>query len=160
MLNDQELLWIERSVLCWLATASVASGDEVSVEPSVSPKELWVAMPERVLIANVASAHSMRNVKSCGRVCVAFLDVFRQKGVQVYGPAEVVNKSDERFAGLATPLLEMAGEDFPFASLFLVTPERTREIVAPRYRLFPETTEGSQIESALDTYGVRALMGG
>jgi predicted pyridoxine 5'-phosphate oxidase superfamily flavin-nucleotide-binding protein len=142
---------IDASVLCWLATSS-ASG-----QPSVSPKEVFVRHADRVLIANIASPHSARNIKENPRVCVAFLDVFRQKGVQVYGVAEVITKADSRFADLAAPLLTLACDAFPFASLFQITPEAAKSIIAPRYRLYPETTEADQIASAMLTYGVRPL---
>lgn len=143
--------WIDRSVLCWLATAS-ASG-----EPSVSPKEIFVVQDDRILIANTASPRSARNIKENPRVCVAFLDVFRQKGAQMYGNAVVLGKKDGRFAALAAPLHELAGDSFPFASFFLITSEVIKPIIAPRYRLYPETLEADQIERAMMTYGVQPV---
>ena len=149
MFTAEQLDLIDASVLCWLATADDGGA------PSVSPKEVFALRDGRVLIANVASPNSARNVKANARVCVAFLDVFRQKGVKVYGSAELINKADDRFADLAPPLEVIAGDAFPFASLFLITPTSVKPIIAPRYRLYPETTEANQIASAMVTYGVR-----
>ncbi|MFK7883423.1 MAG: pyridoxamine 5'-phosphate oxidase family protein [Phycisphaerales bacterium] len=149
MLNENDRELISHSVLCWLSTAS-AEG-----KPNVSPKEIFALQDNQLLIANIASRGSARNVKQNHRACVAFLNIFRQKGVQVHGTAEVITKADERFAQLATPLFELAGDDFPFSSLFLITPESVKPIIAPRYRLFPETTESDQIASAMLTYNVR-----
>ncbi len=148
MISDKHRAWIDRSVLCWLATVSTDGS------PSVSPKEIFVVQDDRVLIANIASANSARNIQQNSRVCVAFLDVFSQKGVQIYGVAEVVKKIDSRFANMAAPLLAIAGEAFPFASLFLISIERAKPVIAPRYRLYPQTTETQQIEIAMETYGV------
>ena len=49
----------------------------------------------------------------------------------------------------------MAGPRFPFASLFVVTVMAVEPIVAPGYRLYPQTSEAAQIESAMNAYGVR-----
>lgn len=71
---------LDRSVLCWLATVG---GDGT---PTVSPKELFVAAPpDRVLIADVASPRSVRNIRARPQVCVAAVDVFEQRGFQLYG---------------------------------------------------------------------------
>ena len=49
--------WADKSVLCWLSTAS-AEGI-----PNVSPKELFVFDENNMLlIANIASPQSIRNI--------------------------------------------------------------------------------------------------
>lgn len=149
MLTPDQRRAIDRSVLCWLATASA------DAQPGVSPKEIFTLHQDLILIANVASPNSMRNIKHNPKVCVAFLDIFLQKGVQVFGVAEVHTNASDRFAELAAPRFALAGEAFPFASLFAITPTAAKPILAPRYRLFPETTEPDQIASAMKTYGVR-----
>jgi len=84
---------IANSVLCWLATAD-ASGF-----PSVSPKEVWAPFGEEaVVIADIASANSVRNLRSNPRVCVSFIDIFRQKGFKLYGVAQVLTSSDRSFS--------------------------------------------------------------
>ena len=60
------------------------------------------------------------------------------------------------FARWAAPLREMAGDRFPIHGVFLVRATSVEAIIAPSYRLYPsETTEASQIQSALRAYGVR-----
>jgi hypothetical protein len=50
----------------------------------------------------------------------------------------------------------MAGDRFPIHSVFLVRATAVEPIVAPSYRLYPsETTEASQVQAALCTYGVK-----
>lgn len=149
MFTTEHLELVQASVLCWLATVCEDGS------PSVSPKEIFHADASHVLIANIASPGSKRNVRHQPRVCVAFLDVFVQKGLQAYGRAEVVTKGDEEFGRLSEPLYELAGESFPFSSLFRIEVDEVKPVVAPRYRLFPDTTENEQIASAMATYGVR-----
>ena len=141
---------IDRAVLCWLST-STPDG-----HPSVSPKEIFLAGAGRnVLLANIASPGSARNIKANPRACVAILDIFRQKGWQLYGRAEVISSGQPAFDELAPGLLELAGDAFPFRALFRIEVDEIKEILAPSYRFFPETTEADQIESAMETYGVR-----
>ena len=67
--------YIERSVLCWLATADAAG------VPNVSPKEIFVPFgDDHLLIANIASPESVKNIRGNPHVCVSFVDVFVQKG--------------------------------------------------------------------------------
>ena len=141
---------IQRSVLCWLATSS-ASG-----EPSVSPKEIFAAFDDdSIIIANIASPGSLRNLRENPRACVSFIDVFTQKGYQIKGSAVVLSKGDPRYATIEAALLKLTGGKFPFKTVFRVMADEVREIIAPRYRLFPGTTEAEQIESAMRAYGVR-----
>ena len=54
------------------------------------------------------------------------------------------------------PLLAMTGERIPVHSVLVVAVQSVAPIVAPSYWLYPEeTTEASQVASAMRTYGVR-----
>lgn len=150
MLTPDARQAIDKSVLCWLATSDSTG------QPSVSPKEIFISHGDNaLLIANIASPGSMKNVRMNPSVCVSMIDIFTQRGAQFFGTCEIITKSDDRFAALAEPLLTVAGPDFPFSSIFHITINSYKEIVAPRYRLLPETTEQEQIESAMRTYGVQ-----
>ncbi|MCA9278583.1 MAG: pyridoxamine 5'-phosphate oxidase family protein [Phycisphaeraceae bacterium] len=140
---------IEESVLCWLATSS-ASG-----QPSVSPKEVFAAFNnDSIIIANIASPNSARNIRENSRACVSFVNVFTQKGFQIKGTALYLTKGDDDFAEIEQVLLNITQGKFPFKSVFRVMAEEVNEILAPRYRLYPETTEQDQIDSAMVAYGV------
>lgn len=150
MLRDEHEHLLDKSVLCWLATAS-ADG-----EPSVSPKEIFTHRGgTTLLIANIASPRSARNVRENPRVCVSCLDVFTQKGLQLRGSALLVTDTDPGFASLAEPLTVMTLGRFPFVSLFQVTIEAVKSILAPSYLFYPETTEDQQVRSAMQSYGVQ-----
>jgi len=141
---------IEDSVLCWLATAS----DENI--PNVSPKEIFCHYSdEYFLIANIASPNSIKNIKSNPNICVSVLDILVQKGYQLKGKAEIISQGHEEYEKLKTPLYEMAGDKFPFISLTKIRIEYVKEILAPSYLLYPDTTtENQQIEKARKTYGL------
>lgn len=152
MMNDAVLQCVQKSVLCWLATI-----DENGF-PNVSPKEIFCAAGEqRLLIANIASPGSMKNILACPKVCVSFVDVFLQKGFKIKGIASVARAGDAAFARYAAPLQSLAGQRFPFSSLFVLDVQSVEPIVAPSYRLYPDTQESDQIASAMRTYGVRPL---
>ena len=141
---------VERSVLCWLATS-----DE-NGQPNVSPKEVFaVADDQSLVVANIASPRSARNIKVNQKVCLSFVDIFVQKGFKIIGTATEVKPSDLEYSRWAGPLLKMVGDRYPIHSVLVVKAILAEPIVAPSYRLYPaETTEESQIRSALRTYGV------
>lgn len=150
MLTPEVRQYIERSVLCWLATVD-AEG-----RPNVSPKEIFAALDDaRLVIAHIASPGSVRNLRACERACVSFVDVFVQKGFKVRGRAAVVEPADPRFAELAAPLERMTGGAFPVRGVIEVVAESVEAIRAPSYHLVPGTTEEGQITSAMAAYGVR-----
>jgi hypothetical protein len=101
----------------------------------------------------------VHNIQLNPKVCVSFVDIFVQKGAQVYGQARVVSPDDPEFEELQAPLKELAGPKFPIRAVIYVDVETVKEIVAPRYRLFPGTTEEDQIRSAEQTYGVKKIHG-
>lgn len=41
---------------------------------------------------------------------------------------------------------------FPFSSIIKIKAAHIKPIIAPKYILYPETTEKQQIESAMETY--------
>ncbi|MEZ4892586.1 MAG: pyridoxamine 5'-phosphate oxidase family protein [Saprospiraceae bacterium] len=140
---------IDKSVLCWLATASADNW------PSVSPKEIFTCFgTDQLIIANIASPQSVRNVRENELVCVSFIDILVQKGYQLKGKARVVEKPDLEFSEMEKPLLEMTGGNFPFNSIIVISIESAKPIIAPRYMLYPETTQEEQIESARKSYGL------
>ena len=155
ILNSSHKAMAERSVLCWLATA-----DE-SGQPNVSPKEVFaVADDQHIVVANIASPGSAKNIHINSKVCLSFIDVFAQKGFKVFGVASDVTPEAAEYFRWVEPLRMMAGDRFPIHSVFVVRATAVEPIIAPSYRLYPsETTEASQVQAALRTYGVREVGG-
>ncbi|PVE06806.1 pyridoxamine 5'-phosphate oxidase family protein [Limnohabitans sp. Rim28] len=140
-----------RSVLCWLATVD-ADG-----QPNVSPKEVWaIADNAHVVVANIASPQSVRNIAHQQKVCLSFVDVFVQKGFKLVGTARELRAADPEFSAWAAPLLSMVGQRFAIQSVLVLRVTTVNPIVAPSYRFYPdETTEASQVASAMRTYKVQ-----
>lgn len=140
-----------RCVLCWLATVD---GDG---QPNVAPKEIFAVFDaEHLVIANIASPASVRNLSVNPLVCVSFVEVFVQKGFKVMGTARNIPRDDKDFARWSLPLVAKAGPRFPIHSVIVVRAVKVEPILAPSYRLYPsETTEQSQVQSAMRAYGVR-----
>lgn len=148
MLTEAIREYAQRSVLCWLATTSDDG-------PSVSPKEIFACFGEdRVIIANIASPNSVKNIRGEPRVCVSFVDVFSQKGWQLYGRAVLLRAGEAGFEDRKAILQGMAGEAFRVATLWDVTVTKAKEIIAPSYRFDPDVKEADMREGAMTTYGV------
>ena len=103
---------IDKCVLCWLATIS---SDGI---PNVSPKEIFTYFgEEEIIIANIASPQTVKNIKIHNEVCVSFIDILIQKGYQVKGKAEIITKTDTRFLEREKELLMMTEGKFPFSTI-------------------------------------------
>lgn len=151
MFTEEVIRSIEKSVLCWLASAD-ADGF-----PNVSPKEMFTYEgDDLLLIANIASPNSVNNILQNNKVCVSFVDILLQKGFKLKGLARVIPKENVDFKYKAALLTGLFSDVFPIQSIIEVTVTKTERILAPRYFLFPETTEAEQIESAKRTYGFTA----
>lgn len=138
---------IDQSVLCWLATSSKGV-------PNVSPKEIFsYYKDDKIIVANIASPQTVKNIKLNKNVCVSFIDILVQKGFQIKGKARIVEKGHKEFSAMEYILTEMTEGKFPFATITEINVELIKPIIAPKYILYPETTEAEQIESAKKTYG-------
>ena len=140
---------IDQSILCWLATVSDKN------IPNVSPKEIFNYFgTDKIIIANIASPQSVKNISLNEKVCVSFIDVLVQKGFQVKGKAKIIKKTDAEFIEMEQVLLKMTGGNFPFRTITEILVEQVKPIIAPRYLLYPETTEQQQILNAKKAYGL------
>lgn len=140
---------ISTSVLCWLATSSAKN------VPNVSPKEIFSYFEnDCIIVANIASPQTIRNIKKNKNVCISFIDILKQKGFQLKGTAEIIEKSSTEFSRMENILSTMAEGKFPFATITKITVSVTKPIIAPKYLLYPDTTEAEQIESAKKVYSI------
>ena len=141
--------YIERSVLCWLATVSSENA------PNVSPKEIFNYYgTNKIIVANIASPQTVQNIKHNENVCISFIDILVQKGFQVKGKAKIIVKIDSEFSEMEKTLTKMTGGNFPFSTITEITIEQIKPIIAPKYILYPETTEAEQIENAKTAYKI------
>ncbi len=139
---------IDKSVLCWLATVSEEN------QPNVAPKEIFnYYKSDKIIIANIASPQSVKNIRANKKVCLSFIDILVQKGFKVTGHAEIINNSHPDFSEMEKVLLKMTEGKFPFKTIICITIIKIKPILAPRYILFPGTTEEEQIDSAKAAYG-------
>ncbi|MFD2586774.1 pyridoxamine 5'-phosphate oxidase family protein [Croceitalea marina] len=140
---------IDKSVLCWLATVSK---DNI---PNVSPKEIFNHYgKDKIIVANIASPQTVKNIKQNANVCISFIDILLQKGFQIKGEAEIIDKTHLEFLEMEKVLAKMAKGKFPFATITKIKVLQAKKIIAPKYILYPETTEEEQIKSAKKLYGI------
>jgi len=152
MITTEVKKYIDKSVLCWLATSNKEN------EPNVSPKEMFTFQDDNILlIANIASPNSIKNIKENPNVCVSFIDVFVQKGFKIKGVATLINKNTDDFNTKVKPLTDLYSDKFPILSVIEIKATQVETIQAPSYFLYEDTTEESQIESAMKTYKVKPI---
>ena len=148
-LNKNIKTAIHKSVLCWLATATTDGF------PNVSPKEIFSYYKNnKIIVANIASPQTFKNIRENKNVCISFIDILIQKGFQLKGTAEIIEKTNPDFIKMQDILNKMTNGDFPFTNIIEISVTKIKPIIAPKYLLFPETTEKQQIESAKSTYGI------
>ncbi|MEN1784729.1 MAG: pyridoxamine 5'-phosphate oxidase family protein [Bacteroidota bacterium] len=139
---------LAKSVLCWLATASIEG------VPNVSPKEIFSYYESnKILVANIASPQTLRNIKANPFVCLSAIDILVQQGFQFKGQAEILTRKATGYTEKEALLTEMTKGQFPFPSITEITVTSVKPIIAPRYLLYPGTTSQGQIESAKKAYG-------
>lgn|SRR5690606_163461 len=152
MINTEVKKYIQQSILCWLATSNIKN------EPNVSPKEIFTyGDGETLLIANLASPISINNILENPNVCVSFVDIFVQKGFKMKGIATLIDVNDIDFRRKVKPLIDLFTDQFPIKTVIEIKVTSVDRIQAPSYFLFPETTEESQVESAMKTYKVKPI---
>ena len=149
MLTKEIEAAIDDSVLCWLATSSADN------MPNVSPKEIFCYFEDdTIIVANIASPQTVKNIRANKNVCISFIDILKQKGFQLKGAAEIIEKSATDFSKMEKMLLHLTEGKFPFATITKITITSSKPIIAPKYLLYPNTTEEQQIESAKKSYGL------
>lgn len=148
-LTEAVLRDIEGSVLCWLATAAPDGS------PNVSPKEIFCADgDEALLIAHIMSPVSVRNLRANPKVCVSFVDVFRQEGFKIAGLAELAEPGDDAFDIWSAPLIAKAGPAFPVRAAIRVAPLKISRILPPSRSFLPDRTREEELAATYRAYGV------
>lgn len=139
--------YVDSSILCWVATVS---SDGM---PNVSPKEIFNYYGiNKIIVANIASPQTVENILRNEHVCISFIDVLVQKGFQLKGKAKIIDNTNLEYSEMKNVLLEMTAGKFPFKSIIAIHIEHAKPIIAPKYILYPETTEEQQIEEAKRVY--------
>ena len=69
----------------------------------------------------------------------------------------LIDKVDESFKLKVKPLTDLFTDKFPIKTVIEIKITKVETIQAPGYFLYPDTTEQSQIESAMKTYKVTPL---
>jgi|LakMenE01Jun11ns_1017448.scaffolds.fasta_scaffold9681426_2 predicted pyridoxine 5'-phosphate oxidase superfamily flavin-nucleotide-binding protein len=150
MITDEVKNYIDKSVLCWLATSNRQN------EPNVSPKEVFTYKDDKtLLIANIASPNSIANINENPNVCVSFVDIFVQKGYKLKGTAILIDKNNKDFMEKVKLLTDLFTDEFPIKTIIEIEITKVDTIQAPSYFLYPDRTELFQIENAMRTYKVK-----
>lgn len=137
---------LEESVLCWMATA------DSSGIPNVSPKEIFCAVENQIIIANIASPGTEKNLKDNPKACLSFIHILKQKGYQLKGDCEIIDHENPLWLKFASKLNELTEGHYPIKNIFLFTPGSFKPIIAPSYFVFPEQSTEDKIKAAKIIY--------
>ncbi|MFT5863614.1 MAG: putative pyridoxine 5'-phosphate oxidase superfamily flavin-nucleotide-binding protein [Flavobacteriales bacterium] len=107
-----------------------------------------------MIVANIASSQTVKNIQSNPKVSVSFIDILVQKGYQLKGTAEIVSKEHPLFSEMESKLIEISQGLFPFTTITSICIEHVKPIIAPRHLLYPDTTVKAQIQAAKNQYGL------
>ena len=103
--------------------------------PSLSPKgTFFVLDDETIAFAEIRSPKTMENLRHQPQTEVNFIDIWKRKGVRVFGSVDIVDKSDADFEAL----LPKWGTTFPTLAprvnaIVKIRAERVKPITTPPY---------------------------
>jgi predicted pyridoxine 5'-phosphate oxidase superfamily flavin-nucleotide-binding protein len=117
-------------------------------------KKFSIITTDKIIVADIASPQTFRNIKQNPNICIRFIDILVQKGFQVKGKAKIIRKVDSELLEMEKILNEMTGGNFPFLTITEIKIDQIKPIIAPKYILYPKTTESEQIESAKKIYRI------
>jgi len=138
---------IDDSVLCWLATV------DKDGQPNVSPKEIFCSFENKyILIANIASPQTAKNIFINNKVALSFVNILSQKGYQLKGLCSIIEKEDQGFHDYLAALEKMTHGKYPIVNIFKIELQSSKKILAPSYFFYPEISEAEKIESAKQQY--------
>ncbi len=143
---------INSAKLSWLSTIG-SDGF-----PNVSPKEIFRAIDnDTIIIANIASPKSEKNIRKHDKVCLSLIDIFVQKGCKIYAEAVIVDPSSDSYIAYKTELEQMTNGDYPIKNIFRLKVIKVQNILAPSYSIKPNESVEEKIEKAMQYYGVKPL---
>lgn len=143
---------IKKSILCWLATVDKAGS------PNVSPKEIFdLYDSETLIIANIASPKSVKNIREYDQVCVSMIDIFEQVGCKLKGRANIINHASPKFEAYSQILEMKTAGKYPFKEVIEVSIESESSILAPSYLFYKEETVAEKKAKAMQQYGVKPI---
>ena len=90
-------------------------------------------------------------------MCISFIDIFAQKGFQLYGVAHKVKLYSESDEVKLAILQKLAETLFSVKSFIEIKITKVKPIEAPSYKFFKNTKEEEMIANVLKTYGVTRL---
>ena len=149
MIEEEIIQCMNESVVAWLATSSLNN------EPNVSPKEAFSEFNGTIIIANIASPQSVKNIKANDKVCLSMINILTQKGFQLKGTAKILDKTHEKYKEMEQKLSSLTQGKFPFSTITQITINTSKPIIAPSYFIYPNTKEEDMINASKAAYKLK-----
>lgn len=103
-------------------------------------------------MANIASPQSVKNIRANPQVCVSGVNIWTQKGLQCKGKAVVIDPKHKNFRQKVKRFEMLIQGKFKVLHIIQIQIETVKEIKAPSYLFYKDTTEQIQIEAAKKRY--------
>jgi len=116
--------------------------------PSLSPKGTFLILdPSTIAFAEIRSPNTIENLAHQAMAEVNFIDIWKRKGVRIFGPASVINRADTNFDDLF-PRWERA---FPalakrINAIVTIEANRVKQMTTPPY------DDGATEEEMIELY--------
>ncbi|WP_182358658.1 pyridoxamine 5'-phosphate oxidase family protein [Tomitella gaofuii] len=102
--------------------------------PNLSPKgSVFVYDDAHLVFMDIASPHTMANLRRDPRIEINSIDVFRRRGYRFKGTAEILPPGSGPYEWLNERLLAANGPGYPANAAVLVAVERAAAIDSPAY---------------------------
>ena len=103
--------------------------------PNLSPKGTFMVLDdETIAFAEIRSPNTMANIAHEAHVEVNFIDIWKRKGVRIFGTATVIEKDTASFDTLlptwATPFPTLAPR---INAIVIIKAERVKPVTTPPY---------------------------
>lgn len=123
--------------------------------PSLSPKSsLVVYDDDHLCFANMASPHTVANLKRNPAIEINVVDVFLRRGYRFKGTAEMMPPGSHEFNFVAEPFWAENGRHFPIADIVKIHVARALPVLSPAYTHIDGITEEALRNAYLRKYGV------
>ena len=143
-----------RGIIDSAMLAFAATVDEDG-SPSLSPKSsLVVYDDDHLCFANMASPHTVANLKRNPAIEINVVDVFLRRGYRFKGTATLKPPGNQEFDFVAEPFWTENGRHFPIAEIVKIRVTRALPILSPAYNFIDGITEEALRTAYMRKYGV------
>ncbi|WP_245597965.1 pyridoxamine 5'-phosphate oxidase family protein [Ottowia thiooxydans] len=125
--------------------------------PNLSPKASLTVRENALCFANMASPHTVENLKRNPAIAINVVDIFSRRGYRFSGKASILTPVDPGYASVAEWVWEVNGKQYPVHEVISVEVTDASPLFSPAYKFGGDVNEQELRVTYLEKYGVRDL---